>query len=121
MPSNGQQYVWNDLVGRLIGSRLYSVQFVLDYVQLRFDGSRDDDPFLNCDVMPVVETGERRIVPGQPGYADALVSLIPGVVIATAEAGRQGLRLELTTGAVVLLPTPDELVGPEIALLSGFA
>ncbi len=41
-------YVWNDLLGRLVGCRLYSVQFVLDYVQLRFDGPTRDEPVLNC-------------------------------------------------------------------------
>lgn len=52
-------YVPNELLGRLVGFRLFSVQFVLDYVQLRFDGgSSDDMPVLNCDVMPDVERGD---------------------------------------------------------------
>ncbi|WP_380159313.1 hypothetical protein [Kineococcus sp. R86509] len=39
---------------------------------------------------------------------------------ATTEARVQGLRLELTGGAIVLLPTRDEPEGPEIAMLFGF-
>lgn len=120
MPLDGQTYAWNDLLGRLVGFRLFSVQFVMDYVQLRFDGPTSDEPVLNCDVLPVVEVAGRRIAPGQIGYADSLVSLIPGSVTATTEVKAQGLRLELTSGAILLSPSFDELVGPEIAMLFGF-
>jgi hypothetical protein len=120
MPLDDQTYAWNDLLGRLVGFRLFSVQFVMDYVQLRFDGPTHDEPVLNCDVMPVVEAAGRRIASGETGYADALVSLIPGTVTATTEARAKGLRLELTSGAIILLPTPDEIEGPEIAMLFGF-
>lgn len=35
-----EPYVPNDLLSRLVGDRMYSVEFVLnDYVQFRFDGS----------------------------------------------------------------------------------
>jgi hypothetical protein len=48
---------------RLVGFRLYSVHFVLDYVQLHFDGPAEDSPVLNCDVLPVVETSAGLIRP----------------------------------------------------------
>lgn len=70
-------YVANDLLSRLVGFRLYSVQFVMDYVQLRFDGATSDMPVLNCDVW-------------------------------------------LLSGWIALHPSVDELVGPEIGMLSGF-
>jgi hypothetical protein len=38
-------------LSRLIGCRLYSVEFVMDYVQLRFDGPTEDMPVLNYDVL----------------------------------------------------------------------
>ena len=38
MTKGASGYVSNELLSRLIGFRLYSVQFVMDYVQLRFDG-----------------------------------------------------------------------------------
>lgn len=56
MQADHSAYVPNALLGRLVGFRLYSVQFVMDYVQLRFDGPTHDMPVLNCDVLPVVET-----------------------------------------------------------------
>lgn len=120
MPSNAQPYLWNSLLERLVGFRLYSVQFVMDYVQLRFDGPTRDEPVLHCDVIPVVEAPDGRAAPGTVGYADALVALIPGHVVSTAEAKGRGLCLELEGGALVIRPELDEVVSAEIAMLSGF-
>ncbi len=92
----------------------------MDYVQLRFDGPRDDAPVLNCDVMPIVERGLDALHEGQLGYADALRGLIPGVVQNTREATGVGLRIEFHDGAIVVHPGRDDLSGPEIALLGGF-
>lgn len=114
-------YVPNELLGRLVGFRLYSVEFVLDYVQFRFDGpSSEDSPVLSCDVMPMVEQGDRLVVDGELGYADAMRTLIPGVVRRTREETGIGLRIEFKDGAIVVNPTFDALVGPEIAILQGF-
>lgn len=103
----------------LVGMRLYSIAFVMDYAQLMFDGSPDTRATLNCDVWPTVETARGVTRHGDLGYADALVSLIPGDVVAASVAAGAGLRVELESGAVVLNPTRDEVVGPEIAMLSG--
>lgn len=114
-------YVVNSLLGRLVGWRLYSVEFVLDYVQLRFDAEgRSDVPVLTCDVRPRVTVGQRSITPRDAGWADALVALAGQAVIATYEATGDGVRLDFATGSVVLRPDDNELVGPEIATLSGF-
>lgn len=114
-------YVANELFGRLAGCRLLSVQFVLDYVQLHFDSEEHpEQPLLTCEVLPAVETAGALVRSGGPGWADALLALIGRTVSATGE-GSGGLRIEFADSAVVLDPTPDELGGPEIALLSGFA
>ncbi len=114
-------YEPNELLGRLVGFRLYSVQFVMDYVQLHFDGPTKDMPILNCDVMPAVTISGHTVTDGLPGYADALRSLISGTVMHTEEATGIGLTIELDNGRVVLHPTRAELAGPEIAMLSGFS
>ena len=116
----GQAYVPPGLLGRLSGMRLFSVQFVLDYVQFRFGGRTPDMPVLSCNVMPAVTVQAGHFADGQPGYADALRSLIPGVVARTQEATGLGLRIELDNGPVVLHPPAGDLAGPEIALLPGF-
>jgi hypothetical protein len=82
MTPSGNAYVPDGLLGRLVGFRLYSVQFVMDYVQLRFDGPTEDMPVLNCNVMPAVEGRAGLIRSGQVGYADALTALIPSEVAA---------------------------------------
>jgi hypothetical protein len=120
MPSEPGAYQANALLGRLVGCRLYSVEFVMDYVQLRFDGPTGDMPVLSCDVLPAVETRAGLVAPGQVGYADALRAFIPDHVVATAEETGQGLRIEFDKGAICLHPAADEVPGPEIALLSGF-
>ncbi len=115
-------YVFNDLVSRLVGCRLHSVQFVMDYVQLRFDSDdAQGDPVLSCYVMPVVETPGGPVSDGALGYADALRSLIHDRVAATSEAPQKGIRIEFALRALVLRPTIADLVGPEIAMLSDFA
>jgi hypothetical protein len=67
-----------------------------------------------------VEVAGGRVAPGQVGYSDALVPLVPRDVTATSEAARRGLRVEFIDGTIVLSPDADDLVGLEIALLSGF-
>lgn len=113
-------YEPNKLLGRLVGFRLYSVQFVMDYVQLHFDGPTQDTPILNCDAMPAVTISNRTFTDGLAEYADALRSLISGTVVHTKEATGNGLRIELDNGSLVLHPKVAELTGPEIATLQGF-
>lgn len=69
----------NELLSRLVGDRMYSVEFVVnDYVQLRFDGTSDAGPVtLNCYVWPVVKTVDRPWHEQDLGYADALRRLTP--------------------------------------------
>ena len=109
------------LLQRLVGSELSSVVFVMDYVQLHFQGVGDDWPVLTCEVWPTVEGADGTVAHGQPGYADALVALVMGEVVRTVEQTGTGLRVELDRGTLVLDPTLDDLVGPEVALLDGFA
>lgn len=45
-------YVLNEFLGRLVGARLVSVEFVQDYAQLRFEGLGEDMPVLTCDAGP---------------------------------------------------------------------
>ena len=54
------------------------------------------------------------------GQLDNLRGLIPGTVRQTREETGVGLRIEFDGGAIVVRPSRDDLVGPEIALLQGF-
>ena len=116
-------YVPNDLLSRLVGDRMYSVEFVLnDYVQFRFDGSAQGEKpvTLNSYVWPVVEFGGRTWLEDDLGYADAIRRLTPGAVIATTEQTGYGIRIELDTGAFVIHPSVGE-VYVEIAEIMGWS
>jgi hypothetical protein len=108
-------YVPNELLSRLTGRNLNSVVFLKWYLQLTFDG-----PYLNCDVWPKVNVGAGEIEFGQPGYRDAICSLLACPVLATHEETGVGLVLEFEAGTLRIHPTREELDGPEIALLAGF-
>jgi hypothetical protein len=110
----------NSLLGRLVGFRLYSVEFVMDYVQLRFDGPTDDMPVLTCDVLPSVVLNDRKLTPAEPGWADAVRGLIMQDVTATHEQATTGITVEFGTGLIQLHPAEIEVDGPEIAMLNGF-
>lgn len=112
----------DDLLSRLVGDRMYSVEFVLnDYVQFRFDGSPGEKPVtLNSYVWPRVEFGGRTWEENDLGYADAVRRLTPGTVIATTEQTGRGIRIELDTGAFVIHPSIDE-VYVEIAEIRGWS
>lgn len=112
---------YNDLLSRLVGYPLQSVQFSASDVQFGFGSTESPDvPVLTCEVMPVVVTPGGPIADGQAGYADAMRSLIGDDVVATAEAPGEGLRIEFAERALELRPTVAEVVSPVIALLSDF-
>ena len=115
-------YVPYELLSRLVGDRLYSVEFVLnDYVQLRFDGAPGAGPLtLNCYVWPVIPPAGRVWLDRHLGYGVARGRLTPGVVVPPAEATSDGIRIGLDTGAIHIRPAKDE-VFVEIAELDGFA
>ncbi|WP_433891274.1 hypothetical protein [Streptomyces sp. CA-111067] len=113
-------YELNSLLSRLVGFRLYSVQFVMDYVQLRFDGPTDETPVLTCDVLPTVTLAGERFSPAEANWAGALRGLIPQDVIATREETGIGIKVDFGAGSLQLHPSRDEVTGPEIAMLNGF-
>ena len=115
-------YIPNDLLSRLVGERMYSVEFVVnDYVQLRFDGTpgAGNPVVLNCYVWPVIERSGRIWRESDLGYADTLRKLTPGTVSSTTERTGTGIRIELDTGAIVIHPKLEE-VYVEIAEIMGF-
>lgn len=111
----------NELLARLVGARLYSVELGVDHVQLRFENDESFHmPFLSLDCMPVVSRDGTAYWSADTGYADALRALLGDEVTATAEEPGRGLRVELGGGWIGVDPSADELVGDEIATLAGF-
>ncbi|MCI9888016.1 hypothetical protein JT358_06020 [Micrococcales bacterium 31B] len=117
------QYAPQQTLERLVGFRLYAVEFVVnDYVQFRLDGETDvsESLTLNCYVWPQVEYAGRLWREADLGYADALRKLTPGTVTATSQRAAAGLGITLDTGALFINPAREE-VHVEIAELMGFA
>ncbi|KWX65538.1 hypothetical protein [Mycobacterium sp. NAZ190054] len=114
-------YGYNELLSRLVGYHLQSVQFFPRYLQLAFESAEaPDTPVLTCEVLPVVDTPGGPVTSRQPGYADTLRSLIGEPVVETVEASREGLRICFAQAAVTVRPSVAELRGPVIAMLSDF-
>lgn len=95
----------------LVQAELASVVFVRDHVQLDFDGPR-----FTFWVWPRVQIPTGTYDEGDPGYRDALCSLINARVIATNESSEIGIHLDFNSGSLGVGPNPT-LVGPEIAML----
>lgn len=121
--SNQTGYVPNELLSRLVGNRICSVEFVLnDYVQLRFDGEPGGfgPVTLSCYVWPEIVWNGRIWNESDLGYADALRKLVPGTVTSTSEETGTGISMLLDTGGVRIHPKLEE-VHVEVAHLAGFA
>lgn len=100
----------------LVGQRLYAVEFVLDYVMLKFDNEWGGNfPSLQCFVLPKV-VRDREYAASDALWARSLVSLIQCEVVETSEADGSGLSIVLTGGTIVVRPTVAEVIGLEIAL-----
>jgi hypothetical protein len=101
-------------VSALEGQELTAVEFVEDYLQLRFDG-----PLLTLYEWPSVLLSEYSVSHGEPEYRNALCSLIrEEVEEATLEEG-DSLTLKLVNGVVIALSLREEdLSGPEAGCFS---
>jgi hypothetical protein len=95
----------------LFGSQLSSVEFVQDYVQLRFDG-----PYLTCYVWPIVFSGDVSKGIGDNCYRDSLCSFISREVKRISVIDEQSIELDFGDKHCLLIPlnrnsdSPPELV-----------
>ena len=96
-------------VSALEGQELTAVEFVADYVRLRFDG-----PLLTLYAWPHVLLSDFSIAFGEPEYRNALCAQI-GEMVSTAKLEElDSLTVEFESGTVIALSLRDEdLDGPE--------
>ncbi|MBB2993177.1 hypothetical protein FHR72_004684 [Mycolicibacterium iranicum] len=114
-------YEYNALLARLNGFHVQSVHFNGGYLQFAFTSlSSPDLPVLTCEVLPTIETANGPLTDGQPGYTDAIRSLIGHHVVATRENAAGGLQVHFAEATVTVRPPADSLHGPVIAMLSDF-
>jgi hypothetical protein len=101
----------------LVGSRMYSVTFVLDYQQLAFDGPDTEQRVKNIYSRTRVRVGDSRFVSGEPGYRDALCNRIGGIVrtAGTDDAEKQ-ITITFADDAIISMSLrPEDFTGPEAA------
>jgi hypothetical protein len=93
----------------IIGQELAAVEFVQDYVQLRFDG-----PLVTFYEWPEVFREEGSYAFGEPEYRDWLCALIgESVSAATVEEG-EAVEIAFESGVSVRCSLRvEDLVGPE--------
>lgn len=87
----------------IVGEFLSSVEFVMDYVQLRFCGA-----MLTTYRRPHVQIGYRTYLPSETGYRDALCSLIGETVEDTEVCERLFLRVAFGDGRSIRVPLNAE-------------
>jgi hypothetical protein len=105
------------LVASLVGHKIESVVFVMDYAQITLWGP-GSSPCLTFNVWPRLDTfGEVRVF-GDKGYRDAVCGLIGRSVTAASESQTDGLVLRFDPDSLSVNPEPSDLRGPEIAMLS---
>jgi hypothetical protein len=94
----------------LVGEQLNAVTFVMDYVQIHFNG-----PVLTFLVPVLVRAGERRFVFPGPGGRDALCELI-GAEVASVEANESIIEIAFSDGRLLSVSMAEEhRSGPEAA------
>jgi hypothetical protein len=96
-------------ISAIEGQELTAVEFVADYLRLRFDG-----PMLTMYAWPHVLLAEFSIAFGEPEYRNALCAQI-GETVATAKLEElDSLTVEFESGTVLALSLREEDVdGPE--------
>ena len=101
---------FNNALQFLVGEQLSSVEFVADYVQLRFNG-----PCLTVyTIAQKVAKDELAKTWGEPGYCDALCSLIMCTLKQAHVVSNEYLSLTFDDGSVWSVSLRDEdYRGPE--------
>lgn len=101
-------------ISAIEGEELEAVEFVQDYLQLRFEG-----PLLTFYEWPSVLLEEFSLSFGEPGYRDALCALIGEEVEQALLEEGSSITLKLANGAVVALSLREEdMSGPDAGAYS---
>jgi hypothetical protein len=96
-------------ISAIEGQELSAVEFVSDYLRLRFDG-----PMLTMYAWPHVLLADFSIAFGEPEYRNALCAQIGEMVAKAKLEEMEALTIEFESGTVIALSLREEdLDGPE--------
>jgi hypothetical protein len=91
------------LLNEIVGQELSSVEFVQDYVQLRFNGA-----VLTAYTQPTVKEGQRVLQWGEPGYRDHLCEQIGQRVKSVAINGGRAVTVNFGNDVSVQISLEDD-------------
>jgi len=95
-------------VSAIEGQELSAVEFVQDFLRLRFDG-----PMLTLYAWPHVLLADFSIAFGEPEYRNALCAQIGEIVAKASLEELEALTVEFESGTVIALSLrEEELSGP---------
>jgi hypothetical protein len=102
-------------LAELVGEKLSAVTFVMEYVQLAFDG-----PTLNAYTWPTIQLRDRVVRRDDPAYRDELCGRIAATV-AGARVRKDAIELAFADGSMIgiSLRAEDLEGGPEAADFKG--
>ena len=96
-------------ISAIEGQELTGVEFVADYLRLRFDG-----PMLTLFAWPHILLAEFSIAYGEPEYRNARCAQIGEMVAKASLEELDALTVEFESGTVIALSLREEdLSGPE--------
>jgi hypothetical protein len=96
-------------ISAIEGQELTAVEFVSDYLRLRFDG-----PMLTMYAWPHVLLADFSIAFGEPEYRNALCAQVGEMVAKASLEEMEALTVEFESGTVIALSLREEdLSGPE--------
>lgn len=104
-----------EVMSRLIGARLTSVQFVMDYVILGFDKKGA----LTTLVWPELRRGDNVLTSGMSGYRDCLCALISHVVSSAAIDQEETITIVFDELSQIIIPLRSYKLQGERAILTG--
>lgn len=87
----------------IVGAKLSSVEFVMDYLQLRFDG-----PYLTCVTQPEIRQGGVCHNWNDPRYCTVLRQCITKKVIGAYVIEREEICVSLVGGVDIVISLRDE-------------
>lgn len=93
----------------IVGQELIAVEFVQDFVQLRFEG-----PLFTLYAWPIILLSDFSVAYGEPEYRNALCAQIGQTVENAALEEGERLTIELASGTVLAVSLREEDIdGPE--------
>jgi hypothetical protein len=95
----------------LCGQKIFSVEFVCDYVRIHFDNA------VMAFINPMSITGSVQAQEGAPGFRDAICSIIGKTVEEVRILADASMEIVLKGMTVSVSLRPEDYHGPEAATL----